>query len=144
MSVGAQAQLSYSGGTDLTSFSNYNPTGPTNPQSQGIENALISAGSGGILTATFLGYEALDTDTYSFVLGDNILTNKTSPIGSTIFGPVAPGALDFSFADLAFGQTVGNGGNAGVFASYAVLGTFDGAVFTPFTAGGQYSLVLGL
>ena len=50
----------------------------------------------------------------------------------------------FHFADLFQGTTVGNGGN-GVsdFTSYAVLGTFAGAVFTPITMGGAYDLIIG-
>jgi hypothetical protein len=143
-SLGTQAQLSFSGGTNLTSFAGYDPSGSTSPQSQGIEDALISAGTGGVLTATFLGFEALDTDTFSFVLGNNVLTNKTSAVGATISGPVAANNLNFTFVDTVFGQSVGNGGNNGVYASYAILGTFSGSTFTPYHGpSNQYALVLG-
>lgn len=143
-SLAAGAQLSFSGGTNLTSFAGYNPNGSTSPQTQGVEDALINAGAGGFLTATFLGFEALDTDNFAFVLGAGMLTNQTSALGATISGPVAGGNLNFTFVDTTFSQSVGNGGNASVYASYAVLGTFSGSTFTPYHGpSGQYDLVLG-
>ena len=91
----------------------------------------------GILTATFLGFEAIDTDTFTFTL-----SNKGA-LNASISGPVAAGALNFTFADMFQGTAIGNGQNLGDFTSYAVLGSFAGSVFTPFTLGGQYDLILG-
>ena len=41
------------------------------------------------------------------------------------------------------GTTIGDGQNLGDFTAYAVLGSFAGTVFTPFTLGGTYDLILG-
>jgi len=41
------------------------------------------------------------------------------------------------------GSAIGNGQHLGDFTSYAVLGSFAGSVFTPFTLGGTYDLILG-
>ena len=144
MAFGANAQLSYSGGTQTTFGGMYNPSGPTNPQNSGLEDAVISSSSAGTLTATFLGKEALDNDTYSFAFSSGILSN-TGPLFASISGPISAGMLDFSFKDLTTGSTVNNGGNASSngFASYSILGSFAGSSFTPYTMGGAYQLVLG-
>lgn len=141
---GANAQLTYSGGDPLTSFSGYNPSGSTVPQSAGLVDATISAAFAGTLSATFLGFEAVDNDTYGFLLSSGVLSNRGS-IGSSVSGRVSAGALSFSFSDLTTGETVGNGGNANasVYSSYVILGTFTGGVFSPYTMGGAYQLVLG-
>ena len=143
----AGAQVTYTGGTDRTSFAGYNPNGPAAglAPTGGKEDATINT-TAGVLTATFLGWEALDTDTFTFNLGAfGTLNNKTSTAGtSSISGPVGAGALNFSFADLFTSTSVGNGGNPGSeFTSYAVLGTFNGAVFTPATLGNTYDLIIG-
>jgi hypothetical protein len=51
--------------------------------------------------------------------------------------------LSFTFADVSQGTAIGNGQNLGDFTSYAVLGSFAGSVFTPFTLNGAYDLILG-
>ena len=51
--------------------------------------------------------------------------------------------LNFTFGDLFAGTQIGNGQNLGDFTSYAVLGAFVGPVFTPFTLGGAYDLIIG-
>ena len=56
---------------------------------------------------------------------------------------MAAGPLNFTFADVFMGTAIGNGQNLGDFTSYAVLGSFAGSVFTPFTLGGTYDLILG-
>ena len=63
-------------------------------------------------------------------------TRRRSPNVTNIFGNVAAGLLNFTFADLFAGTTVGNGGSgggAGMFNSYMVFGTGTGAAFTPYT-----------
>lgn len=145
LATSAGAQVTYSGGTDRPALAAYNPNGaaaalaPTG----GKEDALINT-TAGILTATFLGFEALDDDTFTFNMGAfGTLSNKGA-LNASISGSVLAGALNFSFADLFQGTTVVNGGNPGSdFTSYAVLGTFAGAVFTPATLGGAYDLILG-
>jgi hypothetical protein len=146
VTASAGAQVTFSGGIDRTGFVNYNPNGsaaalaPTG----GKEDAQINT-TAGLLTATFLGFEAIDTDTFTFTLAGGTLSNKGA-LNATISGPVTAGALNFNFADLFQGTTVGNGGNPGSdFTSYAVLGTFNGAVFTPATSAGgnTYDLILG-
>ena len=145
LAVGAQAQVTFSGGANLTAIAGYNPTGPAGTVVPvpvgGKEDATIIT-TGGNLTATFLGFEALDRDTFTFVLGAGTLSNQGALLAS-IFGPVAAGNLNFTFSDLTAGTSVGNGGNAGPFTSYAVLGSFNGATFTPYTLGGAYDLVIG-
>lgn len=144
LAASAGAQVTFSGGTDRANFVAYNPNGsaallaPTG----GKEDATINT-TAGVLTATFLGFEALDTDTFTFVLAGGTLNNKGA-LNATISGPVSAGMLNFTFADLFQGTSIGNGGNPGSdFTSYAVLGTFAGAVFTPATLGGMYDLILG-
>jgi hypothetical protein len=143
VSLGASAQLSSSGGSNIT-FSNYDPSGLTAPQTHGELNGLVSSSIAGTLTATFLGKEALDTDSYTFALGSGTLLN-TSAIGSSISGPVGIGALNFTFKDTFTNTSVGNGGSVGPFTSYVVLGGLNGAgAFVPYTGpAGQYQLVLG-
>ena len=143
--VAAQAQVTFSGGTDHPNLTGYDPNGPaglfTPTPVGGKENAMVDT-TAGILRATFLGFEAVDRDTFTFTLGNGTLTNK-GPLGSAIFGPVTSGMLNFTFADLFTGTTVGNGQNLGAYTSYAVLGSFAGSVFTPYTMGGVYDVILG-
>ena len=141
LALGVQAQVTYSGGTDVTSILGYDPSGPaaTLASPGGIDNATITT-TAGSLTATFLGFEAGDFTTFGF--GPGTLGNH-GPLGATISGFVSAGSLPFTFADLTMGTSVGNGGNPGSsFTSYAVLGSFAGGVFTPFTLGGLYDLVI--
>jgi hypothetical protein len=140
----AGAQVTFVGGTDRSDFLNYNPNAVAatlGPVVGGRESALINT-TAGLLTATFLGFEALDSDTFTFTLGSGTLSNK-SALNSSISGLVPAGPLDFTFADLSMGTSIGNGQNLGDFTSYAVLGSFAGGVFTPFTLGGTYDLILG-
>ena len=142
--AGAQAQVTFVDGTERPVFTNYNPNGAAGtlgPVVGGREDAMINT-TAGVLTATFLGFEALDTDTFVFSLSSGTLSNKGA-LNATISGPVAAGPLNFTFADLFQGTSIGNGQNLGDFTSYAVLGSFAGAVFTPFTLGGAYDLILG-
>lgn len=144
LAVSAGAQVTFSGGTVHQPLLNYNPNGAAGglAPNGGQENALINT-TAGILTATFLGFEALDNDTFTFSLAGGTLSNKGA-LNAFISGPVAAGALNFNFADLFQGTTVNNGGNpTSDFTSYAVLGTFNGAVFTPITMGGAYDLIIG-
>lgn len=144
VAAGAQAQVTFLDGSERPVFPNYNPNGAAGtlgPVVGGREDATINT-TAGILTATFLGFEAIDTDTFTFTLSSGTLSNKGA-LNATISGPVTAGLLDFSFADLFQGTSVGNGQNLGEFTSYAVLGSFAGAVFTPFTLGGAYDLILG-
>jgi hypothetical protein len=140
--LGAQAQLSFSGGSNIT-FSNYDPSGPTNPQSEGRLNGIVNSAGPAVMTATFLGKEAGDTNTYTFDFAGGTLVN-TGAIGSSISGPVGSGPLTFVFADTTTATSVGNGGSSGAFTSYVILGTYDDVgAFTPYTASGQYALILG-
>ena len=142
--AGAHAQVTFVDGTERPVFTNYNPNGAAGtlgPVVGGREDAMINT-TAGVLTATFLGFEALDTDTFIFSLGSGTLSNKGA-LNATISGPVAAGPLNFTFADLFQGTAIGNGQNLGDFTSYAVLGSFAGTVFTPFTLGGAYDLILG-
>ena len=148
LATSAGAQVTFSGGTDQAISGLYNPTGTTTVQTGGKRDALLSSTSAGILTATFLGFEALDTDTYTFTAASGTMSNKTAtPNVTSIFGNVAAGLLNFTFADLFAGTTVGNGGSgggAGMFNSYMVFGTGTGAAFTAYTGpGGAYDVVLG-
>jgi hypothetical protein len=147
LATSAGAQVTFSGGTDQAITGIYNPTGTTTVQTGGLRNATITT-TAGLLTATFLGFEAIDTDTFTFTLASGTLTNKTAvPDISSIFGNVGAGNLNFTFADLFTGTTVGNNGIGtgvnGMFTSYMVFGTGTGAAFTPYTKGGLYDLVLG-
>lgn len=144
VAVGAEAQVTFVDGTERPAFVNYNPNGVAatlGPVVGGREDAMINT-TAGLLTATFLGFEALDTDTFTFSLGSGTLSNKGA-LNASISGPVSAGPLNFTFADLFQGTTIGNGQNLGDFTSYAVLGSFAGTVFTPFTLGGTYDLILG-
>jgi len=142
--MSAGAQVTFVDGTERPVFANYNPNGiaaTLGPVVGGREDAMINT-TAGLLTATFLGFEALDTDTFTFTLSSGTLSNKGA-LNASISGPVTAGPLNFTFADLFQGTAIGNGQNLGDFTSYAVLGSFAGAVFTPFTLGGTYDLILG-
>ena len=143
LAASAGAQVTFDGGVDRPALAAVNPNGPagTLVNVGGRESALISTTTG-LLTATFLGFEALDTDTFTFSLGSGTLSNKGT-VGDSISGNVGAGMLDFTFRDTFAGTLIGNGQNLGDFTSYAVLGSFAGAVFTPFTLGGTYDLILG-
>ena len=96
-----------------------------------LRNAGITT-TAGTITATFLGKEALDTDTFAFTLGGITLFN-TGAVGATSSTAVPAGALGFSFLDM----TTGN-----LSASYGVLGSVVGGAFVPYTTA-AYQLVLG-
>ena len=145
LATSAGAQVTFSGGTDRANFANYDPNGvaATLAPTGGKEDATINT-TAGVLTATFLGFEAIDTDTFTFSLGASGTLNNKGALNASISGPVAAGLLNFSFADLFQATSVGNGGNPGSdFTSYAVLGNFNGAIFTPATLGGAYDLIIG-
>jgi len=143
LAASAGAQVTFTGGTDRAALVGVNPNGPagTLVGVGGRESAVVNT-TAGLLTATFLGFEAIDTDTFTFSLGSGTLSNKGT-VGDTITGNVGAGMLDFTFRDTGTGTLVGNGQNLGDFTSYAVLGSFVGSVFTPFTLGNTYDLILG-
>jgi len=143
LAASAGAQVTFAGGTDRPALVGVNANGPagTLVGVGGREGALINT-TAGTLTATFLGFEALDTDTFTFSLGSGTLSNKGT-VGDSISGAVGAGMLDFTCRDTFAGTLIGNGQNLGDFTSYAVLGSFAGAVFTPFTLGGTYDLIIG-
>lgn len=149
--LSANAQLSFSGGANTTFTGVYNPVpNPTGAQTQGRENPTISASPlGGVLSATLLGFEALDRDTFMFNIGPigtlvNTGAGATAP-GTTISGTVGPGPLSFTFTDTTQPASVGNGGTPSVgSASFVILGSFGSATgpFTPFLLA-PYDFVLG-
>jgi hypothetical protein len=143
LAASAGAQVTFTGGTDRAALAGVNPNGPagTLVGVGGRESAIVNT-TAGTLTATFLGFEALDTDTFTFSLGSGTLSNKGT-VGDSISGNVGAGMLNFTFRDTFAGTLIGNGQSLGDFTSYAVLGSFVGSVFTPFTLGNTYDLILG-
>ena len=143
LAASAGAQVTSIGGIDRAALVGVNPNGPAGTLLNvgGRESAVVNT-TAGVLTATFLGFEALDTDTFTFNLGSGTLSNKGT-VGDSISGNVGAGMLDFTFRDTFANTLIGNGQNLGDFTSYAVLGSFAGAVFTPFTLGGTYDLIIG-
>jgi hypothetical protein len=145
VAASASAQVTFSGGTDQLITGVYNPSGTTSVQTGGKRDAMLST-TAGILTATFLGFEALDTDTF-LTMVSGTLSNKTAiPDVSKLSGIVPAGPLGFTFGDLFLGASVSNGGGgggSGLFDSYIVLGTGTGSSFVPYTKGGLYDLVIG-
>ena len=149
VAASAGAQVTFSGGTDQLFTGVFDPSGTilTTPPvlTGGKRNASIST-TAGVLTVTFLGFEAQDTDTL-FKTGFGTLTNKTAtPDFTSLSGIVPATTFDFTFTDTATGATVGNGGlggGLGMFDSYMVLGTGTGAGFVPYTKNGLYDLVIG-
>ncbi len=142
----ANAQVTFAAGS-TTSISNYNPSGAaaliSTVNLAGVVDSLLSSTTGGTLTATFLGKEADDTDTFTFSFGSTTIFNNGA-LGATSTGSVAAGNLVFLFSDMTTpANNVGNGGNASAYASYAVLGNIVGGSFVAYTAGGAYDLVLG-
>ena len=151
LAASAGAQVTFSGGTDQLITGVYNPSGTlltTPPVPNGGKRDATLSTTAGVLTVTFLGYEALDTDTF-FKMSVGTLTNKTAtPDVSSLSGIVSAGTLDFNFSDMTLGTGVGNGGGgggSGLFDSYVVLGTLSptGGAFVPYTKGGLYDLVIG-
>ena len=143
VAVGAQSQVTLVGGTDRSVFPNYNPNGAAQTLGPmiGGRDAMINT-TEGLLTATFIGFEALHTNTFTFAQSSGTLSNQGA-LNASISGSVNAGALNFTFTDLFQGTAIGNGQHLGDFTSYAVLGSFAGSVFTPFTLGGTYDLILG-
>ena len=143
LAASAGAQVTFTGGTDRAALVGVNPNGPagTLVGVGGRESAVVNT-TAGLLTATFLGFEAIDTDTFTFSLGSGTLSNKGT-VGDSISGNVGAGMLNFTFRDTFAGTLIGNGQSLGDFTSYAVLGSFVGSVFTPFTLGNTYDLILG-
>ncbi len=142
VSLGANAQLTYSGGS-VISFAGFGNPGGLPTQTMGVENGLVSSSIAGSLTATFLGASAIDLNRFSFAMGGSLL--NTQFIGSTTIPMnVGVGALPFSFSDLFTGTSVANGGPVTTYTDYVVLGTSgSGGSFTPFTDGGLYQIILG-
>ena len=101
----AQAQVTFVDGTERSVFANYNPNGAAGtlgPVVGGREDSMINT-TAGILTATFLGFEAIDTDTFTFTLSSGTLSNKGA-LNASISGAVAAGPLNFTFADMFQGR----------------------------------------
>ena len=77
--MSAGAQVTFVDGTERPVFANYNPNGiaaTLGPVVGGREDAMINT-TAGLLTATFLGFEALDTDTFTFTaFGDPWLNQQ--------------------------------------------------------------------
>jgi len=143
LAASAGAQVTFTGGIDRAGLVGVNPNGPAGTLLNvgGRESAVVNT-TAGFLTATFLGFEAIDTDTFTFSLAGGVLSNKGT-VGDSISGNVGAGMLDFTFRDTFVGTLIANGQNLGDFTSYAVLGSFSGLVFTPFTLGGAYDLIIG-
>jgi hypothetical protein len=142
VAVSAHAQVTFSGGGDVLDIAGFGPDGPLASlvAPDGKDNALIAT-TAGFLTATFLGHEAVDVNTFTF--GSAGMLSTSDPLNSTKSAVVSAGSLPFTFADLATSTSVGNGGNAGSsFTSYIVLGSLFGGVFTPFTLDGLYDVII--
>jgi len=142
IATSAHAQVTFSGGVDVLAIAGFDPTGPLASlvAPDGKENATIVT-TAGLLTATFLGYEALNVDT--FTDGSAGTLGNSDPLNATKSVVVSSGNLPFAFADLGTSTSVGNGGNAGSpFPSYVVLGSFLGSVFTPLTLDGLYDVII--
>lgn len=141
--TGAHAQFSYTGGTQTTFVGDYSSPPVLTPDfMSGLVDPLISV-INGPLYATFLGKEAQNTN--QFIVNNTVLLNN---LGSapTNYGPVtvAPGVLSFKFRDINDNDDAPNGGDASEFASFAILGTFAGSVFTPWKGySNEFSFVLG-
>lgn len=147
LAVGAQAQVSFTGGVSRDPVAGFNPNGDAATLSPlpvgGKEDALIST-TAGFLTATFIGSEAIDLDRFMFTLGGAQLTNQSSMLNMSIGTNVGAGSLSFTFMDTVTNTQVSNGGNSpDSITSYAVLGSFSQGVFTPYTLGGRFDLILG-
>lgn len=138
------AQLVYTGGTQTTFIGDYSAPPVLTPNfSEGLVDPLISSLGDQPLVVTFLGKEAGNVNQFilnSVVVLDNLGTAPTS------YGPfaVSTGSLSFNFRDVTDSEDAPNGGDVSEFASYAVLGTFSGSVFTPWTGfSGEFQYVLG-
>ena len=130
VAVSANAQLTAAGAP--VAFAGFDPA-PTfialPSFTTGLLNGTVSSSVEGTITATFLGKEALDTDSFAFTLGGMTLLN-TNALGSQASTNISAGAVGFSFADLT------NPNNN--FQSYAVL-TQNGVPYSS----GPYQILLG-
>lgn len=93
------------------------------------------------MSATFLGFEALDTDTFAFTLDSGTLNNKGAMRDDHRSGRRPP--AQFHVFRPVRGHVGWQRTEPGRFHLYPVLGSFAGSVFTPFTLGGAYDLILG-
>ena len=98
--VGAQSQVTLVGGTDRSVFPNYNPNGAAQTLGPliGFRDAMINT-TDGLLTATFIGFEALHTNTFTFAQSSGTLSSQGA-LNASISGTVSAGALNFTFTDL--------------------------------------------
>ena len=139
----ANATVTLVGGTNVT-FAGYSaPPVRTAARTEGKQDALrVSDNVNDRITATFLGKEAAHINQF-FVNGGLVFDNLAA--APSTYGPFNAGSpLDFKFKDSTDGSEVANGGNLLAFASYVILGTYDGAgTFTKYTKGGTYDFVLG-
>lgn len=141
--TGAHAQFTYTGGTVTTFVGDYSSPPVLTPDFiSGLVDPTISVVQGP-LYATFLGKEAQNTN--QFIVNGSVLLNNLGTAPMT-YGPVsvAPGVLSFRFRDIFDNDDAPNGGDASEFASFAILGTVVGSVFTPWKGyNNEFSLVLG-
>jgi hypothetical protein len=131
----ANAQLTFTGGSQapVTGVFDPAPTFIALPSfTEVLRSPLTINTTAGSISATFLGKEALDHDTFQFTLG-GIVLNNTDALGTMASTNVPAGPLGFSFIDVTSGNTT---------ASFAILGSFSGTTFTPFSTA-AYDLVLG-
>lgn len=138
------AQLTYSGGTQTPFVGDYSaPPVLTIDFTEGLVDPLISSLGTNPLMVTYLGKEAGNINQFilnSVVVLDNLGAAPTS------YGPfvLAAGPVDFRFRDVTDTEDAPNGGDMSEFASFAILGTFSGSVFTPWTGySGEFQYVLG-
>ncbi len=145
LSFGAQAQLTHTGGSQFTFLGDYSAPPVLTPDfTEGLLDPLISSVGDLPLAVTFLGKEAGNIN--QFYLNDTLVLDNLGG-APTSYGPFVVGAgvpLDFEFVDMTDGDTAPNGGDLSDFASFVVLGSFDGEVFTPWRGfGGEFDYVLG-
>lgn len=139
----ANASITLSGGSFLSSISGFNPAPSVTVPLSGLRNPTFSSDGTDLLSVTFLGKEAVHIDQF-LVNGLVVFNNKNINAGNS-YGPfsVSGSPINFSFKDTADSSSAPNGGPF-TFASYVVFGTQDGqGLFTADTIGGKYDYVIG-
>ena len=123
----AHANLIVPPGAPLN-FAGYNgqPATVTGVLRSGVQGTLQSTNAG-VASFTYLGNESGNTNQFFFSIGQQFL-NEADAIGTTIFGDIGAGALDFNFKDLNTHHTFSNGSFTIVYVpniNTIAFGTFD-------------------
>jgi hypothetical protein len=104
---------------------------------EGMRDGYVKAGNDGLLSITYLGSDNA-TRLSTFTLGDIVISNQSTPVGSSFSTQVKAGALDFFFNDTQGAENWAWNGYSLGYPTYVAALSPDGR-----NALGGYQVVLG-